>query len=74
MAHLAPAAGRCTEVHHMMHALQYGEGLINLQELEGAACSPALLLCLAVVNVSLVLSVGIPFSSCQWASLVACKG
>ena len=47
----------------MMHALQYGEGLINLQELEGAACSPAILLCLAVVDVSLVLSVGIPFSS-----------
>lgn len=55
----------------MMHAFQNGESLINLQELEGAACSPALLLCFAVVDVSLVLSVGIPFSS-ELPSLTCC--
>ena len=54
-AHLAPAPGRGAEVHHMMHPLQDGECLINLQELEGASCPPSLLLCFAVVDVPLVL-------------------
>ena len=40
----------------MMHPLQNGECLVNLQEFEGAACPPPLLLCFAVVDVSLVLS------------------
>ena len=57
-AHLAPAAGCGAEVHHMMHPLQDGKCLINLQELEGAACPPPLLLCFAVVDVPLVLCTG----------------
>ena len=42
----------------MMHPLQNGECLVNLQEFEGAACPPPLLLCFAVVDVSLVLRTG----------------
>jgi hypothetical protein len=54
-ADLAPAAGRRAEVNHMAHAVEYGEGLVDLQELVGAPRPPALLLGLAVVDVPLVL-------------------
>ena len=58
LACLAPAARRCTQVHHMMYPVQYGKGLIDLQELECAARPPTLFLCFAIIYVSLVLQGG----------------
>ena len=59
MPYLAPAAWRCTQVHHMVSPIQNGESLIDLQELECTARPPALFLCLTIVYVSLVLQGGL---------------
>ena len=53
--HLTPASRRCAQVHSTRDAGEEVELLVNLQQLVGRAGAEAFLLCLAVVDVALVL-------------------
>jgi len=54
---LAPAARRGAKVDRARNAVEEAKLLIDLQELEGRARTPALLACAPVVDVALVLGV-----------------
>ena len=55
--HLAPAARRRAQVNCATYAAEYVELFVDLEELEGRARAPAVLLRLAVIDVALVLGV-----------------